>query len=85
MLGAALGLAIVNSILTSYVKRNIAFAGFPFSPQSIEGLPLEAQRQVHTAYATGYNLQMKAVGAFSATQILSAALVWKRDQIRLIK
>ncbi|KAA8646572.1 uncharacterized protein ATNIH1004_008005 [Aspergillus tanneri] len=85
MLGAALGIAVVNSVLTSYVKAHIPYVGFPFSTQSIEGLPLEAQRQVRTIYAAGYNLQMKTVGAFSATQVLSAALLWKREQIRFIK
>ncbi|PYH68554.1 uncharacterized protein BO88DRAFT_366789 [Aspergillus vadensis CBS 113365] len=82
MLGASLGIAIVNSILTSYVKGHLAPAEAAADPNHLTRLPMGVQQAIRTAYAHGYNRQMYAVGACGVVQLFGVALMWKKDQVR---
>ncbi|GAA91229.1 major facilitator superfamily transporter [Aspergillus luchuensis IFO 4308] len=82
MLGASLGIAIVNSILTNYVKGHLAPAEAAADPNHLTGLPMSVQETIRTAYAHGYNRQMYAVGACGVVQLFGVALMWKKDQVR---
>ncbi|RAK87227.1 major facilitator superfamily transporter, partial [Aspergillus costaricaensis CBS 115574] len=82
MLGASLGIATVNSILTNYVKGHLAPAEAAADPNHLTGLPMSVQEAIRTAYAHGYNRQMYAVGACGVVQLFGVALMWKKDQVR---
>ncbi|KAL2793730.1 major facilitator superfamily domain-containing protein [Aspergillus keveii] len=85
MLGASLGIAIVNSILINYVKAHLGPLEAAANPNMLLGLPPDNVQQIREVYGAGYNLQMKAVGAFSLAQFVAVALMWRKDQARLIK
>ncbi|KIA75759.1 hypothetical protein HK57_00439 [Aspergillus ustus] len=88
MLGASLGIAIVNSILINYVKAHVVGpleAAAP-NPSMLSALPAGDVQRIREVYGAGYNLQMKAVGAFSTAQFVAVALMWRRGhQARLVK
>ncbi|KAL2818528.1 MFS general substrate transporter [Aspergillus cavernicola] len=85
MLGASLGIAIVNSILINYVKAHINPIEAAADPNALSGFAPDAVQRIREVYGAGYNLQMKAVGGFSAAQFLAVALMWKKDQARFVK
>ncbi|KAL3472348.1 hypothetical protein BJX99DRAFT_262332 [Aspergillus californicus] len=85
MLGASLGIAIVNSILVNYVKAHIDPIEAAADPNALSGFSPDAVQRIREVYGAGYNLQMKAVGAFSAAQFLVVALMWRKDQARFVK
>ncbi|PYH87842.1 MFS general substrate transporter [Aspergillus ellipticus CBS 707.79] len=85
MLGASLGVAIVNSILVTYVEGHLPPVEAAADPNHLAGLPIETQNKIRTVYASGYNIQMYAVGAFGAAQLFAAALMWRKNQVRMIK
>ncbi|KAL2835359.1 MFS general substrate transporter [Aspergillus pseudoustus] len=86
MLGASLGIAIVNSILINYVKAHVPGPlAAAANRNMLSGLPPDDVQRIREVYGAGYNLQMKAVGAFSTAQFAAVALMWRRDQARLVK
>ncbi|GFF25913.1 hypothetical protein IFM61606_09580 [Aspergillus udagawae] len=85
MLGASLGIAIVNSILINYVKAHMNPIEAAADPNALSRFGPDAVRRIREVYGAGYNLQMMAVGAFSAGQFLVVALMWRRDQARFVK
>ncbi|GKZ34605.1 hypothetical protein AbraIFM66950_004919 [Aspergillus brasiliensis] len=82
MLGASLGIAIVNSILINYVKGHLSPAEAAADQNHLSGLPMDIQETIRTAYAHGYNHQMYAVGACGVAQLFAVVLMWKKDQVR---
>ncbi|RAL14313.1 uncharacterized protein BO97DRAFT_412635 [Aspergillus homomorphus CBS 101889] len=85
MIGASLGVAIVNSILIDYVKAHLPGTEAAADPNLLGGVPTEVQEEIRRVYALGYNRQMYAVGAFGAAQLIAVALMWKREQVRFVK
>ncbi|OJJ97003.1 hypothetical protein ASPACDRAFT_33913, partial [Aspergillus aculeatus ATCC 16872] len=86
MIGASLGVAIVNSILIDYVKGHLpATEAAAADPNLLSGFPTATQEEIRKVYAVGYNRQMYAVGAFGAAQLIAVALMWKREQVRFVK
>lgn len=92
MLGGALGIAIATTILNSHLKSQLPSVLQPEqvsavldSVQMVATFPPDVQIQVLEFYAEGYNRQMKAAGAFSVAQLLSAGLLWKKDQVRFLR
>ena len=85
MLGASLGVAIVNSILVNYVKGHLPPTEAVADPNHLAGLPVEVQNTVRTVYATGYNHQMYTVGACGVAQLFAVVLMWKKDQVRFVR
>lgn len=85
-LGGALGLAIVTTVFTAFVKLKLANASFTSVEigallQTLglfEILTEEKANFARTVFAEGYNLQMKIVAGVSAAQVLAATLLWKQ-------
>ncbi|KAI2822291.1 hypothetical protein CBS63078_2789 [Aspergillus niger] len=82
MLGASLGIAMVNSILINYVKGHLPPANAAADQNHLSGLPMNVQETIRTAYAHGYNHQMYAVGACGVAQLFAVVLMWKKNQVR---
>jgi hypothetical protein len=91
MLGGALGIAVANTVLNSHVlSRLTPILGSHVStllnePSSIGLAPPALRDQIRTVFGEAYNLQMRAMIGFSAAQIISIMLVWKKKQIKLEK
>ncbi|RAK95753.1 MFS general substrate transporter [Aspergillus ibericus CBS 121593] len=85
MLGASLGVAVVNSILVNYVKGHLPPIEAAADPNHLAGLPVEIQDTIRAVYASGYNRQMYAVGACGAAQLVAVVLMWKKDQVRFVR
>ncbi|PYH41262.1 major facilitator superfamily transporter [Aspergillus saccharolyticus JOP 1030-1] len=83
MIGASLGVAIVNSILIDYVEGHLP--GTISDVHVLSGLPAGVQEEVRRVYAEGYGRQMYAVGAFGAAQWIAVMLMWKREQVRFVQ
>lgn len=87
-MGGAIGLAIVTTLLNSYIKSHLS--GF-LSPEQInallkttqafKALPPDRAEMVKTVFASGYNLQMQVMVGFSAAQIPAALIMWQKKQI----
>ena len=89
IMGGAVGLAIVTSVLNSYVKAHIS-AFVPSeqlkvilqSVSAINVLDGPVQSTVRSTFGYAYNLQMKVMIGFGAAQIPASLLMWgKRNQI----
>ncbi|KAL3262891.1 hypothetical protein ABHI18_002324 [Aspergillus niger] len=92
MLGGALGIAAATAILHSYTRSHLAsflpaneVDALAISSQIIDTLTPEMQVWVREIYAEAYSEQMKLVGGFSAAQVLAVGLVWKRNNVRIVK
>ncbi|GKZ78253.1 hypothetical protein AnigIFM56816_001809 [Aspergillus niger] len=92
MLGGALGIAAATAILHSYTRSHLAsflpaneVDALAISSQIIDTLTPEMQVRVREIYAEAYSEQMKLVGGFSAAQVLAVGLVWKRNNVRIVK
>ncbi|MCJ1358859.1 MAG: hypothetical protein MMC33_008859 [Icmadophila ericetorum] len=89
-LGGVVGLSIGANVLNSHVKSSLAhllspeqLGGILESTEIIAKLPESLQFMIRKTFADGYNLQMKATIAFSATQILMLALMWEKKLRRV--
>ncbi|KAI2859461.1 hypothetical protein CBS11232_1922 [Aspergillus niger] len=92
MLGGALGIAAATAILHSHTRSGLSALlpsdevdAFSVSTQLIDTLTPSMQSQVREVYAEAYSMQMKMVGGFSAAQFLALGLVWKRQNVRIVK
>lgn len=92
MFGGALGIAIVTTIMNSYLKSHLPALLSPEqlsavldSAQVVATFPSELQVQVRQVYARAYNMQMKATWAFSIAQLLPVLLLWKKQQVRFLR
>lgn len=89
MLGGALGIAVANTILNSHVLSLLTpIFGSQVNtllnePSSIALAPLALRDQARKAFGESYNLQMRAMIAFSAAQVISIILVWRKKQVRI--
>jgi hypothetical protein len=90
MLGGAVGIAVVNAVLNSYVRlhlRSTLTAGqldaILQSASRIKSLTPALQEIVRVVYGQAYNLQLRVTIAFTAAQFLAVILMWKRKQLRL--
>ena len=92
MLGGALGIAAATAILHSYTRTHLAsflptyeVDALSVSSQMIDTLTPEMGVRVREVYAEAYSEQMKLVGAFSAAQIFALGLLWKRENVQIVK
>lgn len=84
-LGGVIGLATATNLLNNLVRARLAVV---LSPPQLDALletsrvlgtlPEALQAVVRAAYAEGYALQMKAMVAFGAAQVVGLALMWRR-------
>ena len=89
-MGGLIGLAIVSTVMNSYVTSKLDSI---LSPQQVSdilstnsiaaSLQPAVQQQVKSVFADGYTLQMKILTGLVAGQIPAALLMWQRDQIVL--
>ncbi|OJI85991.1 hypothetical protein ASPTUDRAFT_922461 [Aspergillus tubingensis CBS 134.48] len=92
MLGGALGIAAGTAILHSHTQSGLSSLlpadevdALSVSTQLINALTPELQSRVREVYAEAYSLQMKLIGGFSAAQFLALVLMWKRQNVRIVK
>jgi hypothetical protein len=91
ILGGALGLAVVTTVFTGYVHRELSHGSFSASDidiflrntKNFDGLD-EAKAGIgRMVLAKGHNVQMMIVAGFSGAQIPAALLIWSKPQIRI--
>lgn len=87
-MGGAIGLAIVTTVLNSYLKSHMSRVLSPEeinallkTTQAFTALPPYKAETVKTVFASGYNLQMRVMVGFSAAQMPLALLMWQKKQI----
>lgn len=89
-IGGVVGLSIGTNVLNSHVKSIFGsilsaeqLSSLLESTEIIAKLPESLQAVVRSTFADGYNLQMRAMIAFSAGQILMLALMWEQKLRRV--
>ncbi|KAG8162130.1 hypothetical protein KVR01_007895 [Diaporthe batatas] len=84
-MGSAVGLAIATSVFNGYTFSRLAGLGINSSLEDIitgqELLPVALRNEARHILSEGYNRQMLVLCAFSAAQIPTALLLWKRKHI----
>ena len=87
-MGGAIGLAIVTTMLNSYIKSHLSTFLSPQeinellkSTQAFKALPPNLLETVKIEFAKGYNLQMQVMVGFSAAQVPVALMMWQKKQI----
>ena len=87
-MGGAVGLAIVTSILNSSVSSNLSEFLTPQQVQSLldtssalAGFPPDIQAKIQSAFADGYNTQLKVLAGLAAAQLPSSLIMWQKKQI----
>ncbi|KAI0173109.1 major facilitator superfamily domain-containing protein [Hypoxylon sp. FL1284] len=85
-IGSVLGLSIVTSIFNGYIQPRLAEIGIS-SSDVVAGLAQQRElsdqlrQRINEILGEGYNKQMLAMVGFSAAQLLTVALMWRRKQI----
>ncbi len=84
-LGGAIGLGILTSVLDHRLQSALAlvlsreqFDAIYTAPEAIESLPPDLRAAVSSAFAGGYNLQMRILTGICAAQLLTLIVMWKR-------
>lgn len=87
-MGGAIGLAIVTTVLNSYIKSELAqyispdqIASLLETAEAFKSLPPDIINLVKGVFARGYNLQVEIMIGFAAAQIPASFLMWKKNQI----
>ncbi|KAJ5133360.1 hypothetical protein N7526_004725 [Penicillium atrosanguineum] len=87
-LGGVGGVAASTTILHHYIQSRLSsslqpqeLAALLQTTTAINAFPSDVQLHVREVYAMAYSAQMKLTGAFSATQLLAVALMWKRENV----
>lgn len=87
-MGGAIGLAIVTTVLNSYIKSELAqyispdqIASLLETAEAFKSLPPDIINLVKGVFARGYNLQVEMMIGFAAAQIPASFLMWKKNQI----
>lgn len=85
LMGGAIGLAIVTTVFNGVVRPRLehilSFAQLGDLLQStavIENLQPELQSRVRSIFAEGFNVQMRIMIGFGASQIPAALLLWQK-------
>ena len=90
LMGGAIGLAIVTTVLRGYVTANLS--GFLSQDQitlilqsssEIAKLDPDTQFKIKGIYANGYTLEMKILCGFAAGQVLTTLIMWQKKQLRV--
>ncbi|KAF1952250.1 MFS general substrate transporter, partial [Byssothecium circinans] len=84
-LGGVIGLAIATNVFSSHLSSHLGGLIPRKASHSVQetinilgSLSPEVRTQVLRVVADGYNLQMKAMNAFTAAQLPAIALIWNR-------
>ncbi|KAL9110462.1 MAG: hypothetical protein Q9227_005006 [Pyrenula ochraceoflavens] len=86
MLGGALGIAAMNTVLSTYLTSHLPsilhhnraqLAAVQQSTNAIATLPADLQRDVRRVYGEAYNLQMRVTIAFSGVTFAAVPMIWR--------
>lgn len=87
-MGGAIGLAIVTTVINSYVRNSLAgilppdrIGALLQTTDAFAALPAALAEDVKNIFARGYNLQLKIMIGFSAAQIPVTFLMWQKQQV----
>lgn len=87
-MGGAIGLAVANSIMNSWLKSKLSpilpaeeLSALLETTTTISMFPPDLQKAVRIIFAKGYNLQMKAVLGFAVAQFPATLLMWTRKPL----
>ena len=87
-MGGAIGLAIVTTVINSYVRNHLAgvlqleqIDALLQTTDAFAALPPAVAETVKGIFARGYNLQMQIMIGFSAAQIPVTFLMWQKKQV----
>lgn len=87
-LGGVAGVAAATTILHHYIQSRLSsslqpqeLAALMQTTTAINDFPSDVQLHVREVYAMAYSAQMKLTGAFSVTQLLAVALMWKKENV----
>lgn len=90
IMGAVICLAIVTAAFGGFTRSRLAdilsdsqVNSVFSSAGAIASLPPNTQVNVRAIFSDGYDLQVKILAGFAGGQLLSALLVWRKDQIRV--
>jgi hypothetical protein len=88
VLGGAIGLAIVTTVLNGFVRPRLAaymsreqIDVLLQSAEAVTTFTPATQTMIRNTFAEGYNLQMKILAGLAAAQIPGSILMWQRKQI----
>lgn len=90
IMGGVIGLAIVTAAYKGYVNSHLGDfltneerAQLLKSAGNIALFDPNAQDDIRSVFAGGYNLQFRILIAFAAAQIPSSLLMWQKEQVRI--
>lgn len=88
VLGGTIGLAIGSTVLKNHVRSRLLQSSSSITPRQlqhisdslavIDTLPPDQQAAVRTAFAEGYNQQMRVMAVFSGLALLTSLLIWEK-------
>lgn len=88
VLGGAVGLAVVTTVLNNFVRPRLvefssegSITALLQSAEAIGSFAPDTQLLIKSTFAEGYNLQMKILAGFAAAQVPSSILMWQKKQI----
>ncbi|OTB06974.1 hypothetical protein M426DRAFT_257371 [Hypoxylon sp. CI-4A] len=89
-LGSAFVVSITTAVGNGWIRDQLSgsltssqIKGIFESTASISNLPKQVQPMVRSTFVEGFNLEMHIVLGFAVASVLSIALMWRRDQIRV--
>ena len=87
-MGAAIGLAVVTSVLDGFVRSRLSVF---LSAEQVGALlqtstvmntfTSEQQEKIRAIFGQGYNIQMRILIGLAAAQLPSSLLMWQKKQI----
>lgn len=90
IMGGAIGLSIVNSVMHSLLRSRLApiLSAFQLSKvldsaQYITSISLQQREEVLLTFSDGYNVQMRVLAGLAAGQIIGTLIMWQRKQIKV--
>lgn len=90
ILGSVLGLAISSSAMNGFLHAHLNDAIGPEKLAAvlqdtalIQTFPVKMQGSILSAFARGYNFQLKILAGFAGLQILAVGLLWKTRLISM--
>lgn len=88
IMGAAIGLGIVTSVLNNFVSSRLSHFLSPSevgnllqTSAAISQFNPEQQSMIRSVFAEGYNLQMRILIGFAAAQLPASLVMWQKKQI----
>lgn len=88
-MGGAIGLAIISTAMAGFIRPRLSDILTPSqvdlvlkSAEALSKLSERDRRDAVAILADGYNLQFKILAGLAALQIIGAAMMWQKKQIK---